>query len=361
MVVTVYLVYKKRHDKKDCAERRSNFENFPRVSFRSLQKATNGFSHENLIGTGKFSSVYKAILSQKNEPLVVAVKVLKLAVHGAHKSFIAECEALKKIRHRNLVKIITACSGIDFQGNDFKALIYAYIANGSLEDWLHQNRVANSEIEEAASCLDFLQRLNIMIDVANALNFIHCESGSPMIHCDLKPSNVLLDADLVAYLGDFGLARFIQQTTHDSSISHTSNSLGIKGTIGYAAPEYAMGSNVSSYGDIYSFGILILEMLTGKRPTHDMFSNGLSLHEYAKTAMPDQIMDITDHALIETFHQDTMDRSQVHMPINECLKSVYQIGITCSMESPRDRGEMNNVFDQLQSVKKTFLQIRSNL
>ena len=193
------------------------------MSYQSLHEATDGVSSTNLIGSGNFSSVYKAILYLKNEPQVVVVKVLKLAVHGADRSFIAECEALRSIRHRNIVKVLTCCSSLDFQGSDFKALVYSYMVNGSLEGWLHQNSVIG---------LNFLRQLNIVIDLAGALDYIHRQCGSLMIHCDIKPSNVLLDADLVAHLGDFGLARFVHP---DSSTSHTS-SLGIKGTIGYVAP-----------------------------------------------------------------------------------------------------------------------------
>ncbi|KAJ9559467.1 hypothetical protein OSB04_014081 [Centaurea solstitialis] len=320
-------------------------ENFPRVSYQSLHEATDGFSSANLIGSGNFSSVYKAVLYMKNEPQVVAVKVLKLAVHGADRSFIAECEALRSTRHRNLVKVLTCCSSIDFEGNDFKALVYSYMVNGSLEDWLHQNRAVG---------LNFLQRLNIVIDLAGALDYIHRQCGSLMIHCDIKPSNVLLDSDLVAHLSDFGLARFVHP---DSSTSHTS-SLGVKGTIGYAAPEYGMGSRLSTYGDVYSFGILILELFTGNRPTDDMFSDGLSLHSFVKMAIPDQVMEITDPVLFRTREEgnmatDTRD-SEMHDGIESCLTSVYGIGIACSTEIPGDRIEISNALNQLQFVKKNF-------
>ncbi|KAJ9174759.1 hypothetical protein P3X46_013365 [Hevea brasiliensis] len=105
-----------------------------KLSYRSLLKATNGFSSDNLIGAGSFGSVYKGVLDQEG---IIAVKVLNLMHHGASKSFIAECEALRKIRHRNLVKVLTACSGIDYHGNDFKAMVYEFMVNGSLDGWLH--------------------------------------------------------------------------------------------------------------------------------------------------------------------------------------------------------------------------------
>nr|KAJ0227187.1 hypothetical protein LSAT_V11C100017950 [Lactuca sativa] len=359
LIVIFCLVYKSRYNKKVAEETSSDNENFPQVSYRRLHKATDGFSSANLIGSGKFSSVYKAILYEKNVAYAVAVKVLKLEVHGADKSFFAECEALRSIRHRNLVKIVTSCSALDFQGNDFKALIYSYMVNGSLEDWLHQNTlVIDPANEQSYRCLNFLQRLNILIDIASALDYIHCQCGSPMVHCDLKPSNVLLDADLVAHLGDFGLSRFLQHTRHDSS-SRTS-SLGLKGTIGYVAPEHGMGSQMSIYGDIYSFGILILESFTVQRPTHNMFSSSLNLHDYVKMAIPHQVMEITDPLLLETKQEKNITKDYTqdckkYGIMEECLTSVYRVGITCSMELPRDRLHINKVIEQLQYTKETFL------
>ncbi|CAH1447645.1 unnamed protein product [Lactuca virosa] len=353
LVVIFCLVYKSRYNKNIPQETNSDNENFPQVSYRRLHEATDGFSLANLIGSGTFSDVYKTIMYEKNMPQAVAVKVLKLAVHGADKSFFAECEALRSIRHRNLVKIVTSCSGIDFQGNDFKALIYSYMVNGSLEDRLHQNPLLGPENEAPYSCLNFLQRLNIMIDVAMALDYIHCQCGSPIVHCDLKPSNILFDDDLVAHLGDFDLATFIQ---HDSSSSHTT-SLGIKGTIGYVPPEHRMGSKISTCGDIYSFGILMLESFTGKRPTDSMFCSSLNLHDFVKMAMPHKVMEITDHVLFVTTKEENMTENTQHRgPIEEFLTSIYLIGTACSMKLPRDGLHIKNVIEQLQIVKKTFVE-----
>ncbi|XWS56705.1 hypothetical protein CRYUN_Cryun09bG0108600 [Craigia yunnanensis] len=320
-----------------------------RLSYERLLHATDGFSSTNLIGLGSFGSVYKGVLNQ--DGLTIAVKVLNLQHQGASKSFLAECKALTNIRHRNLVKIITSCSSIDFQGNDFKALVYEFMANGSLENWLHP---ASGREQTEVPNLSFLQRIEIGIDVAIALDYLHHHCQQPILHCDLKPSNILLDSNMTAHVGDFGLAKFLQ----DHSNPTQSSSLGIRGTIGYAAPEYGLGSEVSADGDVYSYGILLLEMMSGKKPTDEMFEGGLNLHNFARMALPNQVMDIVDPKLINNDGEVTAENHRLRQVsfdrIKECLISVVKIGVACSMESPQERMEISNVVYELQLVKKAL-------
>lgn len=210
-------------------------EGLLKVSYQNLLNATNGLSPSNLIGVGSFGSVYKGLLDQ--DQATVAVKVLNLNKSGASKSFIAECMALRNIRHRNLVKVLTACSGSDYQGNDFKALIYEFMSNGSLDDWLHPTTGAS----EAPKHLSLLQRLDIAIDVACALDYLHHQCETPIVHCDLKPNNVLLDDEMIAHVGDFGLVRIAPEATQEL-ITDKLSSIGVKGSLGYIAP----GNNLTS-------------------------------------------------------------------------------------------------------------------
>ncbi|XP_068316491.1 putative receptor-like protein kinase At3g47110 [Pyrus communis] len=326
-----------------------------KLSYRDLLKATDGFSAANLIGAGSFGSVYKGILDQY-EGRIVAVKVLNLQSARASKSFIAECEALRIIRHRNLVKLLTACSSIDFQGNDFKALVYDFMVNGSLEEWLHNSAQWGNNPTNLQKNLDLIQRVNIAIDIACALDYLHNRSHMPIVHCDLKPSNIFLDGDMTACVGDFGLARFLPEASCPFPV-HESSSNAIKGSIGYTAPEYGMGSKVSTYGDMYSYGILLLEMLTGKRPTDNMFKDGMDLHYFVTMALPERVEEICDPLLVQIEESSSSTNpiskrgNQVpndqRQRVVECLTSIARIGVACSAAMPRDRRDISNVVTEL--------------
>ena len=223
-ILAIYLIRKRPRN----ASIDSTIVQLPMVSYQNLHHATDGFSSQNLIGTGSIGSVYKGCL--QSEENVVAIKVLNLQKKGAHKSFIAECNAFRNIRHRNLVKIVTCCSSMDYNRNDFKALIFEYMSNGSLEEWLHPMK----QIEDQSRKLNLKERLEIVVGVASALHYVHYECEQHIIHCDLKPSNVLLDDDMVAHVCDFGLARLVS-TINDNSQNQI-NTTRIKGTICYAPP-----------------------------------------------------------------------------------------------------------------------------
>ncbi|CAN6565418.1 unnamed protein product [Malus baccata var. baccata] len=329
-----------------------------KLSYGDLLKATDGFSASNLIGAGSFGSVYKGIINQLEERFV-AVKVLNLQTLRASRSFITECEALKSIRHRNLVKLLTACSSIDFQGNDFKALVYEFMVNGSLDEWLHISAQRVDRPANLTKNLNLTQRVNVAIDIACALDYLHNRSHMPIVHCDIKPSNILLDSDMTACVGDFGLARYLRDASCPSLL-HESSSNVIKGTIGYTPPEYGMGGEVSTYGDVYSYGILLLEMLTGKRPTYDMFNGGMNLHNFVMMALPERVREICDPLLvqIEESSSSTNPGSNRgnHAPndqrkrVLECLTSIARVGVACSVAMPRERKDMSNVVAELSLI-----------
>ncbi|CAK9134277.1 unnamed protein product [Ilex paraguariensis] len=187
-----------------------------RISYHELRRATDGFSESNLIGTGSSGSVYKGILADGTS---FAIKVFNMQMEGAFKSFDNECDVLRNLRPRNLTKVISSCSNLDF-----KALVLDYMPNGSLEKWLYSHNYY----------LDITQRLDIMIDVACALEYLHHGYSTPVVHCDLKPSNVLLDVDMVGHLTDFGIAKLFSAA--ESLVQTTT-----LGTVGYIPPGDAFG------------------------------------------------------------------------------------------------------------------------
>ncbi|KAJ1431192.1 Serine/threonine-protein kinase, active site [Sesbania bispinosa] len=340
----------RKTNKKTSFDSPPTIDQLPKVSYQNLHHGTDGFSARNLIGLGSFGSVYKGTL--ESEDKIVAVKVLNLQKKGAHKSFIAECNALKSIRHRNLVKILTCCSSTDYKGQEFKALVFDYMKNGSLEQWLHPGKV---DFEHPRT-LDLYQRLNIINDVASALHYLHHECEQPILHCDLKPSNVLLDDDMVAHVSDFGIARLV--STIDGTSHKQTSTIGIKGTIGYTPPEYGAGSGVSTYGDMYSFGILMLEMLTGRRPTDKMFEDDQNLHNFVEFSLPDNLLQILDPQLVPSDEEDELEEENngnLSPKVEKCLVSLFRIGLACSMESPKERMSMADVTRELNLIRKAFL------
>jgi Leucine-rich repeat (LRR) protein len=205
-------------------------DKYPRVSYLELFEATDGFAPTNLVGEGKYGSVYKGSLSLPTlRNTSVAVKVFTLQQSGSSRSFLAECEALRQVKHRNLIDIITCCSSVDTRGNDFQALVFEFMPNYSLDRWLHQ------QTDEQLHKLNLIQLLNIAVDVADAIDYLHNNSRPSVIHCDLKPNNILLDSDWTAYVADFGLSKLIGESMNISG-SYSGSSIGIRGTVGYVAP-----------------------------------------------------------------------------------------------------------------------------
>ncbi|XP_031253658.1 receptor kinase-like protein Xa21 [Pistacia vera] len=244
-----------------------------RISQQELERATNGFNESNLIGIGSFGSVYNGRIQDGME---VAIKVFHLQHERAFKSFDDECEVLTSIRHRNLVKVISTCSN-----ENFKALVLEYMPNGNLEKCLCSDNFF----------LDISQRLNIMIDVASALEYLHFDCSIPVIHCDLKPSNILLDENMVTHLSDFGISKLLSE---DESMTQTRT----LATIGYMAPEYGRKGLVSGKGDVYSYGIVLMETFTGKKPTDEIFAEERSLKQLVSESLQSSVMEVVDKNLL---------------------------------------------------------------
>ncbi|KAJ0763963.1 putative protein kinase RLK-Pelle-RLCK-VIIa-1 family [Helianthus annuus] len=213
-------------------------------TFRELAVATQNFKDVNLIGEGGFGSVYKGRLESGK---VVAVKQLNLNGLQGNQEFIVEVLMLSLLRHSNLVTLIGYCTD-----GDQRLLVYEYMPLGSLENHLF-------DLEPDQEPLDWHTRLKIAVGAARGLEYLHCIANPPVIYRDLKSSNILLDNDFKPKLSDFGLAKLgpVGDNTHVST--------RVMGTYGYCAPDYAMSGKLTTKSDIYSFGVVLLELITGRR------------------------------------------------------------------------------------------------
>ncbi|KAD0747961.1 hypothetical protein E3N88_43764 [Mikania micrantha] len=309
------------------------------VTYDQLCSATNNFHEDNLIGGGSFGSVYKGCLNLEGLTQEIAVKALNMETTGSLPSFLAECAALRHLKHRNLVKLITSCSSLDHKNKEFLALVYEYMKNGSLEKWIGNG-------------MGLMDRLNVAINVACGLSYLHHECVvAPVVHCDLKPSNVLLDEDLTAKIGDFGLARML--VDHDQSISSTHV---LKGSMGYIPPEYGMGGKPSTKGDVYSYGIMLMEIFTGKSPTDEMFVGGLSLKTWVRSAFPENLDQVLDpdmhhepHEVCSDCHQSMSSKTQP-----DCLTALIGVALSCTNDSPEGRITITEALRKLKCVQDVF-------
>ncbi|KAK4717727.1 hypothetical protein R3W88_016065 [Solanum pinnatisectum] len=322
-----YVVLRSRKTKKNASQEDVTLvKGHGRISYYELEQATEGFNESNLLGNGSFRTVYKGILK---DGTLLAAKVFNVQLEGAFKSFDTECEILRNLRHRNLTKVITSCSNLDF-----KALVLEYMPNGTLGKWLYSHNLF----------LNLLQRLDITIDVASAIDYLHNGYSTPVVHCDLKPNNVLIDQEMVAHVSDFGIAKMLG--TGEAFVQTRTIA-----TIGYIAPEYGQDGIVSTSCDVYSFGILMMETFTRIRPTDETFTGDLTIQRWVSDSIPSGIHKVVDSNLIQP-GDEQIDAKM------KCLLSIMELALSCTLATPDARISME---DALSTLKKIRLQLVSSL
>ncbi|KAI3757538.1 hypothetical protein L6452_05078 [Arctium lappa] len=285
-------------------------------TLKELVHATNSFHNDNKIGEGGFGSVYWGRTSKGAE---LAVKRLKSINAKAEMEFAVEVEILGRVRHKNLLGL----RGF-YAGGDERLIIYDYMPNHSLLTHLHG--------QLAADCLlDWPRRMNIAIGSAEGLAYLHHEVTPHIIHRDIKASNVLLDSDFEAKVADFGFAKLIPD-----GVTHMTTK--VKGTLGYLAPEYAMWGKVSESCDVYSFGILLLEILSAKKPLEKL-PGGIK-RDIIQWATPFVQKDTYEH-IVDPRLKGMFDLVQ--------LKVVVKIALACTDSNPENRPSMIEVVEWLKS------------
>ncbi|KZV29636.1 calmodulin-binding receptor-like cytoplasmic kinase 3 [Dorcoceras hygrometricum] len=290
------------------------------LNMSQVARLTNNFSRSLRIGEGGFGTVYKAELPSGQ---VVAIKRARKA-EALQSEFRSEIELLAKIDHRNLVKLL----GYVEKGNE-RLIITEYVPNGTLREHLDGLR---------GKILDFNQRLEISIDVAHGLTYLHLYSEKQIIHRDVKSSNILLTESVRAKVADFGFARLGE----DSDKSHVSTR--VKGTVGYLDPEYMRTNQLTTKSDVYSFGVLLLEILTGRRPV-DLKrppEERVTIRWAFKKYNEGKYMDLLDPSMNETVD-------------DEILAKMFGLAFDCAAPTRADRPDMKIVGEQLWGIRMDYL------
>lgn len=285
-------------------------------TLRELEAASNGLSDENVIGEGGYGIVYYGVLADNTR---IAIKNLLNNRGQAEKEFKVEVEAIGRVRHKNLVRLLGYC----VEGA-YRMLVYEYIDNGNLDQWLH------GDVGEV-SPLTWEIRVNVILGTAKGLAYLHEGLEPKVVHRDIKSSNILLDRQWNSKLSDFGLAKLL-----NSERSYVTTR--VMGTFGYVAPEYACTGMLNEKSDIYSFGILIMEIITGRSPVDYSRPPGeVNLVDWLKTMVGNRKA------------EEVVDPKLPERPSSKALKRLILVALRCVDPDAQKRPKMGHVIHMLES------------
>ncbi|KAL8193817.1 hypothetical protein R6Q57_026059 [Mikania cordata] len=299
---------------------------------KTLWRLQNNLSDEFIIGSGGSGTVYRAELLSGE---IVAIKRIPWKDDMfLDKSFAREVNTIGRIKHKRLVKLLGYCSN---KGAGSNLLIYEYMDNGSVYDWLHQEP-ENIKIKKN---LDWEARLKIAVGLAQGVEYLHHDCVPKIVHRDIKSANILLDINMDAHLGDFGLAKAITEV-HDSLTSNSN--MWFAGSYGYIAPEYAYSFKATEKSDIYSMGIVLMELVTGRTPTAGNFGENVDMVRWIESHIelqgPER-KELIDQGLTPLLpHEET------------AAFQVLEIGLQCTKTVPAERPTARHACDLLRHVMK---------
>ncbi|XP_072991929.1 receptor protein kinase TMK1-like [Typha latifolia] len=290
-------------------------------SIESLRTATDDFSRENVLGCGGFGVVYKGVLPADGTRIAVKRMEASVVPQGGFAEFEAEIAVLTKVRHRSLVSLLGYCTD-----GDERLLVYEYMSQGSLSEHLFNWR------EQGLEPLDWKRRMNIALDVARGIEYLHSLANQSFIHRDLKSSNILLGDDMRAKVADFGLARLVPD----------GGSLMTKfaGTFGYLAPEIAQTALVTTKCDVYSFGAILMELITGQKVINPRLREGTNLVSWFRKNWRKE--DELKNAIDSSFNLDdgTLDN----------IKITAELAVECCAKDYNHRPDMGQAVNVLSRI-----------
>lgn len=313
-LLSLFLMIRVYRKRKQELKRSWKLTSFQRLSF-TKGNIVSSMSEHNIIGCGGYGAVYRVAVGDSNYVAVKKIRSNRKLEEKLVSSFLAEVEILSNIRHNNIVKLLCCVSK-----EDSLLLVYEYLENLSLDRWLHNK----SKQTAPGSVLDWPKRLHIAIGAAQGLCYMHHDCLPPVVHRDVKTSNILLDSKFNAKVADFGLAMMLMKPEELATMS------AVAGTFGYIAPEYAQTTRVNEKIDVYSFGVVLLELTTGKEANHGDEYSSLAEWAWRHIQVGTDVEDILDKEIKEACYMDE-------------ICNIFKLGVMCTATLPASRPSMKEV------------------
>ncbi|CAL9061178.1 unnamed protein product [Musa banksii] len=327
LAVTGMLICRRRSDAADLSA--CKLTSFHQLDF-TQRHIIRGLTEASLIGSGGSGQVYRVNLENRAGDAVVAVKKIRNSGQldwKMEKAFEAEVKVLSSIRHCSIVKLLCCISSADS-----KLLVYEYMEKGSLDQWLYGRRRTRTGSGHFQPPLDWRKRLGIAIDAAKGLCYMHHHCTPPVIHRDVKSSNILLDSNFGAKIADFGLARMLMKASEPESAS------AIAGTFGYMAPECGHSKKINEKVDVYSFGVVLLELTTGRKAQDGGEHEGLAGWAARRLREKGGFMEMIDEELSDEVNY------------TDDMGTVVRLGIECTRRNAVVRPSMKEVLRKLTEI-----------